>query len=165
MIQRYGVLAEDDLIIEIPIGGEGFKGFFAPLGGFLVYGGKDAAGAGFNAYEAVGADGELAPGFFLIGLAAGKYEVGAEAVHGNGGIEAAIEVVEGFLADDQEGIGIGEAHVFIVYLISWVYGAGIFFGEIDESAREIQAPGKPGAISGVYFAGHDEVIPNLYGAG
>jgi hypothetical protein len=165
MVEGYCVLAEYDLVVEIAVGGEGFEGFFAFLGGFLVYRGEYATGAGFDAYEAVGADGELAPGLFFIGLASGKDEVGAEAVHGEGCVQAGIEVVEGFLADDEEGIGVGQTYVLVVYLIPGVYGAGVLFGEIDEFAGNVYALREPGAIGGVYFVGHDQVVPNLHGAG
>jgi hypothetical protein len=165
VVEGYNVLAEDDLVVEITIGGEGFEGFFAFFGGLLVYGGEDATGAGFDTDEAIGAHGEVAPGFFFVGLAAGEYEVGSEAVHGKGCMEAGIEVVERGLTNDQEWVCVGQAYVLVVYLISGVYGAGVFFGEVHEFTGKAEAPGEPGAVRGVYFVGHNEVIPDLYGPG
>src|SRR5689334_10823946 len=55
--------------------------------------------------------------------------------------------------------------MLVVHLVSGVYGAGIFFGEVYQFTGKAEALGEPGAVGGVHFIGHDKVIPDLYGAG
>ena len=79
------------------------------LAGVGVDGDQHAAGAGFGHVEDHVADAHLLPGVFGVGVHALDHEVGAEAAHGYGSVEASVQRLEGRQRHQQQRHRVGEA--------------------------------------------------------
>ncbi len=112
LVQCHQILAEIDIpILATPVTGEGSQRLLQGIEAIRArfHRGHDAAAAGLGHTELHLADADAHPAVLLERPGTGCHQVGTELAHLVQGIGAQVEVIERALADQQQGITVGEA--------------------------------------------------------
>src|SRR5260370_1373970 len=105
-------------------------------------------------------DGEGLQGVFLVGAAAGEYDIGPEPVHREWLVQPAVQLVQRGLTDQQEGVAIGKGSDTSLGGIAGIRDPGRFIGHMYEAAVGVQCGAEPVVGFPAYKTGGTGVVPD-----